>query len=101
MLPGAYPHDGRRWNVKIAAEAAALEEGTSFPLEDLNSEGTSPQVAAGDLTSAQPVFYVPTIRNSWGKCKAVRPGPPARSKMILHNSITVQITIFRFSFLLQ
>jgi hypothetical protein len=36
---------------------------------------------AGDLTSAQPAFYVPTIWNSWGKCKAVRPGPPARSKM--------------------
>ncbi len=40
----------------------------------------------GDLTSAQPAFYVPTIRNSWGKCKAVRPGPPARSKMRLHKS---------------
>ncbi len=28
-------------------------------------------VGPGDVTSAQPAFYVPTIRNSWGKCKGI------------------------------
>ncbi len=70
-------------------------QGLGSSLAWLRAEGLG--FRAGDLTSAQPAFYVPTIRNSWGKCKAVRPGPPARSKMRLHKSRTFLCLIFAFS----
>jgi hypothetical protein len=60
----SYVHDVRHRTSSCTCMTYDIVRAIHDIVFKLYIDGTS---TTGDVTSAQPAFYVPTIRNSWGK----------------------------------